>query len=58
MLSVNGQYSIMFYVETLNILLFTVIEDLAVRCCNYYKKSNAFQKYHPKALRILRISDN
>jgi hypothetical protein len=43
-LSVDDPYSIVFNVETLNILLFTVMEDLAVKCCNYYKKSNAFQK--------------
>ncbi len=31
MLSVNSPYSIVFNVETLKILLFTVIEDLAVK---------------------------
>ena len=30
--------------ESLKILLFTVIEDLAVKCCNYHKKFNAFHK--------------
>ena len=44
MFSVDGPYSIVFNVETPKILLFTVMEDLAVKCCNYYKKSNAFQK--------------
>ena len=33
MLSVDGPYSIVFNVETLKILLFTVMEDLAVKCC-------------------------
>ncbi len=33
MLSVNGPCSIVFNVEMLKILLFTVIEDLAVKCC-------------------------
>ena len=44
MLSVGGPYFIVFNVKTLKILLFTVMEDLAVKCFNYYKKSNAFQK--------------
>ncbi len=33
MLSVNGPCSIVFNVEMLKILLFAVIEDLAVKCC-------------------------
>jgi hypothetical protein len=39
MLSVDGPYSIMFNVEPLKILLVTVMEDFAVKCCNYYKNS-------------------
>ena len=43
MLSVDGPYSIVFNVETLKILLFTVMEDLAVKCCNTIKNLTHFK---------------
>ena len=55
MLSVKGAYSLVFHVKTPNILLFTVIEDLAVKCCNYYKKSNALQKVPSKGLKTTKF---
>ena len=36
MLSVNRTYSIVFNVGTLKILLSTVIDDLVVKCFNYF----------------------
>ncbi len=40
----------------LKILLFTVIEDLTVKCYNYCKKSTVFEKYHQKTFRSLNFS--
>ena len=37
-------------------LLFTVIEDLTVKCYNYCKKSTVFEKYHQKTFRSLNFS--
>ena len=34
--SVNRPYSVVFNDETLKIMLFTVIDNLAVKCFNYF----------------------
>ncbi len=55
-LNVKSPYFILFNVEMLKILLFAVIEDLTVKCYNYCKKCNVFEKYHQKTFRSLSFS--